>query len=84
MKIILEFKVGEVWKILINQSWRAKRAKGILKKKMRFNYEILSNSEIRTFALSKSMGAQTHLCPPLLKVRGHVPRVPFSYALVIS
>ena len=27
-------------------------------------------------------GAQTHLCPPLLKVRGHVPPLPpFSYAL---
>ena len=27
-------------------------------------------------------GAQNHLCPPLLKVRGHKPPLPpFSYAL---
>ena len=29
-----------------------------------FNYKIWANSEIRTFALSKRWGPQTHLCPP--------------------
>ena len=50
-----------------------------------FNHKIWANSEIRTFALSKRWGPQTHLWPPPPPPHfwkwGHVPTLPpFSYA----
>ena len=76
-------KFGKYWLIKVGERSEPRK----IWKNCVFNHKILADSDIRTFALPKSVGGGGHkpTCgPPLLKVGRHdPPPAPFSYALDI-